>query len=214
LESLVAIFLTSFAIGFSGVVTPGPVTTMTVVLTARRGFWAGPRMVLGHGVLELALLTALVLGLGPILARPLVGGLIGVIGAGLLGAMAAAMIWSLPRLSLQLAGGAGESPGGLGPFWAGVLTSISNPYWVLWWATVGPMVIQQRLSLAGVAAFFVGHILSDLVWLSFISGLVAGGRRFISSRVYRIVVGTCALVLVGFGVYFLIHGIGLLGRVG
>jgi threonine/homoserine/homoserine lactone efflux protein len=212
LESLVAIFFTSFAIGFSGVVTPGPVTTMTVVLTARRGFWAGPKMVLGHGVLEAALLTALVLGLAPILQRPLVGGLIGVIGAGLLGAMAAGMLWALPRMSLQLAGGPQDAPGGLSPFWAGILTSISNPYWVLWWATVGPMVIQQRLSLAGVVAFFAGHILSDLVWLSFISGLVAGGRRFISQRVYRVLVGVCALVLVGFGIYFLIHGIELLGR--
>ncbi|MBU1740286.1 MAG: LysE family translocator, partial [Proteobacteria bacterium] len=141
MESLAAIFFTSFAIGFSGALMPGPVLTMTVSQTVRRGFWAGPRIVLGHGVLELALLLALVLGLGPILERPLVGGLIGVVGAALLGVMAVGMLWSLPRLSLQLEG---RPAGGLGPFWAGVLTSLSNPYWVLWWATVGPMVIRQR----------------------------------------------------------------------
>lgn len=207
MESLAAIFFTSFAIGFSGALMPGPVLTMTVSQTIRRGFWAGPRIVLGHGVLELALLLALVLGLGPILQRPLVGGLIGVVGAGLLGVMAVGMLWSLPRLSLELEGG---KAGGLGPFWAGVLTSISNPYWVLWWATIGPMVIQQRLSLAGVVAFFVGHILSDLVWFSFVSGLVAGGRRFLNRTLYQGLVGVCAVVLVGFGIYFLTHGIGLL----
>ncbi|MBU0516019.1 MAG: LysE family translocator, partial [Proteobacteria bacterium] len=111
--------------------------------------------------------------------------------------------------SLELEAG---SAGGLGPFWAGVLTSISNPYWVLWWATVGPMVIRQRLSLAGVAAFFVGHVLSDLVWFSFVSGLVAGGRRFLNRPLYQGLVGVCAVVLIGFGIYFLIHGIGLLSH--
>ncbi len=211
MDTLAAIFLTSFAIGFSGAVMPGPVLTVTVAQTVKRGFWAGPRIVLGHGVLELALLTGLVLGLGPLLARPLVGGLIGVIGAGMLGVMAAGMLWTLPRLSLELAGG---PSGGLGPFWAGVLTSISNPYWVLWWVAIGPMVMQQQLNLAGVAAFFVGHILSDLTWYAFVSGLVAGGRRFLNHRVYRVLVGSCALVLIGFGIYFLIHGIDLLGRTG
>lgn len=209
MDSLAAIFFTSFAIGFSGALMPGPVLTMTVSQTIRRGFWAGPRIVLGHGVLELALLLALVLGLGPILQRPLIGGLIGVVGAALLGIMAVGMLWSLPRLSLELESG---PAGGLGPFWAGVLTSISNPYWVLWWATIGPMVIQQRLSVVGVATFFGGHILSDLVWFSFVSGLVAGGRRFLNRALYQGLVGVCAVVLFGFGIYFLAHGIGLLGR--
>lgn len=42
---------------------PGPLLAITISEAARRGFWAGPQLVLGHGILELALIAALAAGL-------------------------------------------------------------------------------------------------------------------------------------------------------
>ncbi|MDP2949406.1 MAG: LysE family transporter, partial [Chloroflexota bacterium] len=65
--ALAAIFATSFAVGFTGALMPGPLTTLTVRETMRRGFWAGPLLALGHGVIELALVVGLALGLSRLL---------------------------------------------------------------------------------------------------------------------------------------------------
>ena len=189
---------------------PGPILTVTVSETARRGFWAGPMIVFGHAVLEFGLLLALVLGLGPILQRDLVGGIIGLVGAAILFFLATGMFRSLPKVELDLTA---KKTGGVHPFLSGILLSLANPYWTLWWATVGLsyLVISQRLGWAGVLAFFFGHIMSDLVWFSFVSGLVHGGRNFLGKRVYQGLVLICALFLTGFAVYFGINGVRLLG---
>ena len=67
-------------IGFSGAMMPGPVTTLVVTESARRGFVAGPLVTLGHALLELAMVVALVFGLGDILKQNTIAGTIGVLG--------------------------------------------------------------------------------------------------------------------------------------
>ena len=67
--ALVTIFCTSFVLALSGALMPGPLLTVTVSESSRRGMSTGPLMIFGHGLLELALIVALVSGLAPILAR-------------------------------------------------------------------------------------------------------------------------------------------------
>ena len=89
---------------------------------------------------------------------------------------------------------------------AGVLLSLLNPYWSIWWATVGLLYITQALQggTGVVAAFYSGHILADLAWYSLVAALLAGGRRFVSRKVYAGVLLVCSLFLVGLGVYFIL----------
>src|SRR3989304_7241126 len=68
MDSLPAIFFTSFVVALSGALMPGPVLTLTVAGAARGGWLAGPKIILGHGALELGLLVLLALGLGGFLA--------------------------------------------------------------------------------------------------------------------------------------------------
>ena len=79
--SLLEIFVTSFGVGLSGALMPGPVLTVTIAEATRRGFWAGPLIVLGHGIIEFSLFIALVLGLGELLKHNLVFGIVGISGA-------------------------------------------------------------------------------------------------------------------------------------
>ncbi len=211
MQSLPTIFFGSFVIGFSGAMMPGPMLTVTVREAARRGFWAGPLVVLGHGLLELALVVSLVLGLGTLLSRPLFTGVVGLLGGGILLWMAWGMIRSCRSLSLALEGAGTASAG---PVLGGVLTSLSNPYWTLWWATVGLSYVALTAGTGwrGPTVFFAGHILSDLVWFSVVSGVLHFGRRLLTDRVYRILIGSCALFLVYFGATFVGRGVTTLGR--
>ena len=67
--ALITIFCTSFVIALSGAMMPGPLLTATISETSRQGFKAGPLLILGHGILELLLVLALILGLAPFLQR-------------------------------------------------------------------------------------------------------------------------------------------------
>ena len=202
---LLTIFATSFVIALSGALMPGPLLTVTLSESARRGFYAGPLIVLGHGILELLLVFFLLLGLAPMFNNNLVIGGVGVVGAVVLIWMAIGMIRTLPSLSLQ-----GTLPGkqGTHPVWAGILMSAANPYWTIWWLTIGLGYILYcwKLGPLGVLAFFLGHILADLAWYAAVSFTVAYGRRFMSDRVYRGIIACCALALFAFGIYFGLSG--------
>ena len=78
---LITIFATSFVLALSGALMPGPLLTITLSESAKRGFRAGPLVVLGHGILELALVLLLFLGLAPVLKNDHVIGGLGVTGA-------------------------------------------------------------------------------------------------------------------------------------
>ena len=75
---------------------------------------------------------------------------------------------------------------------------------MLWWATIGLgyVALAGRLGTVGPVSFYVGHILSDLAWYSFVAAGVTAGRRLMTDRMYRGLVGSCAVILLGFGLYF------------
>jgi threonine/homoserine/homoserine lactone efflux protein len=202
---LLTIFATSFVIALSGALMPGPLLTITLSESARRGFIAGPLIVCGHGILELLLVLLLLLGLAPVLNNDHVIGSVGLVGAVVLIWMAVGMIRTLPSLTLQ---GETASNQGTHPVWAGILMSLANPYWTIWWATIGLgyILYSLKFGLLGVIAFFIGHLLADLAWYAAVSFTVARGRRFMNDRLYRGILAFCAAALLGFGIYFGLAG--------
>ena len=204
--ALFVILITSFMIAFSGALMPGPFLTATISETSKRGFYAGPLMIVGHGLLELLLVVALMLGLAPILKNDTVFGAIALSGAFILLWMAFGMFRSLPSLQM-LTTSEDVRRGGL--IATGILMSVANPYWTIWWATIGLgyIVHSQAFGLFGVLLFFIGHILADLVWYSVVSFSVAKGKAFLSDQVYRSIIGVCACFLVFFAIYFGYSGI-------
>jgi len=204
MDNLAGIFITSFLIGLSGALMPGPVLTVTISQVASRGFLAGPLIVLGHGILELSLVVAVALGLGRMITRGPVIGTIAVLGGFFLIYLGYNILRSLRGLSFSLQK-TSEGPRVLNhPVMAGLLTSLSNPYWTIWWATIGLgyIALSRRMGLLGLASFFSGHILSDLSWYSFVALALTLGKRLINDRIYRGVVGFCGSFLVAFGLYF------------
>jgi len=204
--SLCLIFASSFVIALSGALMPGPLLTVTVSESARRGSSAGPLVILGHGILELALVLLLLAGLGPFLRHDNVFVFIALAGGAILLWMAVSMFRSLPGLRFAAEA---DDEAGQNLVLAGILFSLANPYWTIWWASIGLGYILQSVQygMPGVAAFFSGHILADLGWYALISLGVAKGRNYFSDTAYRRLVGGCASFLVVFSCYFLWSGI-------
>jgi len=250
MSAVFAIFATSFVVSLSGALMPGPLFTLTVRETLRRGFWVGPIVTLGHGLIELVLVIGLALGLSELLEEegPATA-VIAFLGGLFLLWMGYQMIRTAPRsrfepanatvpkaqnptpsrpatfvsgyrqgLMAAVAGSDTRTPSrGLAPMAAilvpaGVLVSVSNPYWVIWWASIGTAYISESLEegAAGVTSFFSAHILSDLAWLSLVAFVLATGRRLMSHSVYQGILLMCGLFLLVLAGWFIYSGINFL----
>ena len=198
---LLGIFASSFVVGFSGAIMPGPVLTVTIAEATKRGIWAGPLVVLGHGIIEFSLFIALVLGLGSILKHDIVFSIVGVGGAIVLIWMGIGMVRETKTATLKLDLNAKERTR---PVLAGLLTSVSNPYFPIWWATIGLsyIALSQRHGIAGLSSFYSGHIMSDFVWYFAIAWAVTMGKRIMNDHVYRWIIGLCGGFLGILGLYF------------
>lgn len=204
--NIVLIAGTSFVLGFSGAMMPGPLLTLTIAETVRRGPLAGPLLILGHAILEGIVVVLLFFGAAEVIRHPTVFSGVAILGGLMMLWMGCGMIKSLSSLSLQLETG---STAGMHPVVSGALISLANPYFAIWWATIGLsyLVVAHEAGLTGVIVFYFFHILSDLVWYGFVSGTIAYGRRFLSDRGYRVMVGICAVFIIGFGLFFGWRGI-------
>lgn len=202
---LAELFLSSFLVGFSGAVMPGPMFTACIGESLRQGFRAGPRIVLGHGIVEVALVALLAFGLAPLLTHPGLLRGIGIVGGAL-------MIWmgvDLVRHSRAVAASAlaGTSGGGGAgaAIRAGMFTSLGNPYFYIWWSTIGlAFILRGRdVGWAGLPVFYGGHILSDIAWYFAVAFAVSHGRRVAPPGVFRWVLVLCGVALAGFGILFM-----------
>jgi threonine/homoserine/homoserine lactone efflux protein len=166
----------------------------------------------GHAVLELALVVAIILGLGPFLKIPPVMGIIAMVGGAILIWIGVQMIRTAGSLSFNMEG---TGPGVTSyPVLTGILASLSNPYWTLWWATIGLgyLVAAIKLGVLGVGFFFVGHIAADFLWYSIVSYGISRGKRILKDRVYQHIIRFCGIFLLGFGGWFLLTGRTYLGK--
>ena len=204
----VLIFTTAFVVALSGAMMPGPLLAITISESARRGFWAGPQLMLGHAILELALIAALAAGLSKFIDNELVMAIISLLGGAILlamGSLAVRKVWQkvkLPTASLER--GSGKTL-----VLSGILVSLSNPYWLIWWITLGMAYLLWSLNLgiAGVVTFFTGHILADLAWYALVAFIIASGRKIMNDTVYRMILLVCGLALLALGGYFITSGI-------
>jgi threonine/homoserine/homoserine lactone efflux protein len=206
----VALFFLSLWVAFSGAAMPGPLLTGCINQTIRRGFWAGPLMMVGHSLLEMALIAGLIIALRPLLDRPVPKGLVALAGGSLLLYLGAGMVRSSRTLTLRLDPADEERRLG-SPVLDGILLSLVNPYWTIWWVTWGLWMIDRAMSRGLVYAvslpvFYVGHILGDFVWYGFIGAMIVKGRRFLTDRAYRGIILGCGIFLVVFGVVCLVDG--------
>jgi threonine/homoserine/homoserine lactone efflux protein len=197
------IFSSSFILALSGALVPGPLFTVTVSESARRGFIAGPMIIFGHGLLELSVIFLLLFNAIPFLTGAEARTAISLFGGIVLITMGVMLLRDARSAELHLSSGRRQT--GMHPVLYGIIGSISNPYWVIWWITIGLgyLVSSLNYGIPGVIAFFAGHISADLLWYSVISYAVSRGQKFMGVRGYRYLLSSCGIFLVLFGGWFL-----------
>jgi threonine/homoserine/homoserine lactone efflux protein len=166
--------------------------------------WAGPWISVGHAVIEVPLILLIYFGFAPFFQNNVVQLVLGTIGGGMI-------IWlgiSMFRARTGVVQGGKELP--YSAFTAGILTSGLNPFFLLWWATVGSLLIMRFLEFGtiGLIVFIIVHWLCDLVWLSLVSVTVYRTHSLWGKKFQEGLFITCSLLLIGFGGWFLISGLG------
>jgi threonine/homoserine/homoserine lactone efflux protein len=194
---------TSFWVGLSGALVPGPMLTVTISDSLNKGFRAGPLVVLGHVIVESCLIFLLILGLGWLIRSDKAAMVIGSVG----GLMLIYLGYRIARSpSPPQIPGDGKPVQTRGSVLSGIITSISNPYFFIWWATVGWAFMLKGIELAGVAGilgFLVGHWTSDLSWYSLVSFFSSKGRHILPGKRYKILMIICGIFLITLGGYFI-----------
>lgn len=207
---MMAVFLKSLIIGYSGAVMPGPMLTYTIDKSIQRGAKSGLLVSFGHAVVELLLVIFLFVGAGKYLTMSISKTIIGIIGGIILVYMGFGMIKDvyLNKISLNIEKSKDTKKGSM-PL-VGALLSISNPYFIIWWVAVGLALIMSAYAsfgIKGILVFYVGHILSDISWFTLVSVLISKTRCLINVKVYKCIIIFLAGCLMFFGVKFFISSI-------
>lgn len=211
METLLELAVTSFIVGFTGAMMPGPVLIATILQSTKRGYVAGPLVTLGHALVELVMAILLIFGLAFIVGSLEARVVLGFVGGFALLWMGSEALKYSKKATIQ---GLTENRSRSkllvhGPVSLGLLTSISNPYWWVWWAIVGNAFLFEGFAVAGiigVATFYFSHIMSDFTWYTIVSTSIGKGQRIISDKVYKCILIVCAISLVVIGVIFIAEG--------
>ncbi len=186
-------------IGFTGALAPGPTLVATINASLRGDWTAGLKVSLGHIVIETAIFFLIILGLATI-AQPYTTA-IAVIGG------IALIVFGIMTISGSRSASLGTAPetAAASPYMAGLLTSAANPYFWIWWLSVGSALLINALTggLLLALVFMIGHWGADVSWYVFVSTGVAKGRTILSDTTYHRIMAACGVFLVIFGLYYL-----------
>jgi threonine/homoserine/homoserine lactone efflux protein len=198
LAALGTVVLTSL----SGVMMPGPMFTVTLAKSFKSP-WAGAKVSVGHAVIEVPLILLIYYGIAQFFQNLTVQMVLGVLGGGMI-------VWmgvSLFRARGELVRKGRDTT--YNAFVAGILMSGLNPFFLVWWVTVGSLLLMSFLKFSpqGLVLFIVVHWLCDLVWLSLVSFSIYKTNSFLSQRLQEWIFIACSLGLVYFGGQFIYKGI-------
>jgi threonine/homoserine/homoserine lactone efflux protein len=189
-------------ISLSGVMSPGPITAVTIGKGARSPY-AGAMVAVGHGVVEFPLMAGIFLGVGYLLTMTAVKALVFSLGGAFLLYMGIGMLRNI--------GGAEEKSksDGSTPLVAGILLSLWNPYFLIWWATVGASLIAKAVTfgIMGFVIFAIVHWLCDFIWYSFLSAVSFKGGHVFGRMFQKVVFGICGVFLILFSGKFLLDAV-------
>ena len=208
-------FIGSMLVGFSGALVPGPMLTLVISSVAEKGFWTSFFIVIGHSLLELAVVISFFLGVLKYLQNPLIVKIIGILGGVFLLYLGVDILISIFKKKYKINFKStvkkrtitGKSTGII--ILKGILISLMNPYWYIWWITIGAAFIIKSVEFntLGISSFYIGHISADFIWYLFIGFLINTGRKFFNQKIYNGILAACSIFLFYLGIRFIIEAL-------
>ena len=186
---LLTFAFTTVMISLSGVMMPGPMFAVTLA-EGKKNRFAGFEISAGHALIELPIITLLFIS-GTFLdvgnAKYILflsGGVV--------------MIY-LAYSELKREHSEFRIKGIL----SGVLLSALNPYFIMWWLTVGfsLVILASKFGIFGIVALTILHLSCDFGWYGFLS--FSSGRLSESKKAKRSLSYISSAILIVFGIYFI-----------
>ena len=189
------------AVSASGVMAPGPLFAANISYGLRDGVKSGIKMAIGHTIVEFPLVILLGIGVFSLETFPEFRTLISVFGAITLFAFAFMQIKTVLQKKEDNISNLKQ-----GPLVTGIVLSALNPFFIIWWLTIGFKLISDAMliwAFSGILIVFFLHIWMDFAWLGGVSFLTSKSSRILSNRNYKIIMVGLSLMLVYFGITFL-----------
>lgn len=209
---MIEIFLMSFLVALSGALSPGPLLTFTIYKSIRqkRGYLAGLFIILGHATIEFTLIIILLAGASLFFQNIIFLTIVGLVGGILLEIYGTLVIRDAFKTNFTTELNQEDIKGYKGnSFFGGIIVSLSNPYWVFWWAVIGVgFLVNFNITLGKpfeLFFFFLGHELGDIVWYLPISMFVYFGGKSLNPKIYKYVLILCGAFMVIFGIYLTVN---------
>jgi len=201
MTELAALLVSVVFISFTGVMMPGPMFAVTLAKSYKTPF-AGAWISLGHAVVEVPVILLIYFGFARFFENATVQVILSLAGGVMIIFMAVGMF----RARHEVVTRGRDVP--YNAFVAGMVMSAMNPFFLLWWATVGSMLIMKIAPFGAPALvlFIFVHWLCDLVWLSLVSCLVYKTHSWWGGRLQLWVFILNSLFLAGFGAWFIVSG--------
>ncbi|HIH28551.1 MAG TPA: LysE family transporter [Thermoplasmata archaeon] len=200
---ILGFIITVILLTASGALAPGPLFFQTITQGAKSGARSGLIFSIAHTLVEFSLIMLLAVGLLAVRNETFIRTGIGFAGGIVL------IFFGLYQLLGMLKKKPMEQKQTVPShrlFFIGILFTALNPYFIIWWLTVGSNLILLALelaALAGVIFMFLCHVWMDYVWLIAVSYFAKKGVNTLGSRWYQVLIGAFGIILIYFGVSFL-----------
>ena len=178
-------------ISLSGVLMPGPIFA-NAIYEGRKDKYAGIKIATGHAIVEVPIIVTLFF-IGKFEFPAMLKSLISIVGGIFLLYLAFTFFKNRERKIFK-------------GIVAGILLSSLNPYFILWWLTVGfTLAIKATyFGLMGLLSLIIFHESCDFSWYGFITWLSNKGARF--QKVEKVAALLSFSLLIFFGIFFIYSG--------
>ncbi len=201
-ELILPFLATTVMISLSGVASPGPLTAVAITYGLKNKN-AGILVSIGHAVIEVPLIILISIGILKFLASQFVKSFISITGGVVLIILGIQMFKNKNKILSETC-----------KFYpniilAGLFTTVSNPYFFIWWTTVGAKLIITaiKFGILGILIFSIAHLACDFFWYSFLANIVYNTKYILANNLWNKIVFVCCFVLIFFGLFFIYTGI-------
>ncbi len=202
--NLIDFVVTVVIVTASGALAPGPLTFGMIIHGSEGGARSGIACATGHMIVEFPLVLALAFGLTAAISQPSIKTIVGLIGGVGLICFGGMQIYETLKKKTSKAW-TSNLPGS--SILLGLVLTGLNPYFILWWFTIGSILILQALTYAallGVLIMYLSHVWMDYAFLTALAHFGKKGKAFLGSRYYRLILLAFGMILVYYGITFLL----------
>lgn len=195
----------------SGVLSPGPLFFINIIYGSKQGIIAGIKIAFGHTIIEFPLVIALALGLFT-LSQVFVNNenlkIISIIGGIAIVVFAFTQIISITKGKVSKQDAYVGISAKKGPILLGIIFSALNPFFLIWWLTIGLKLISDSIQffglVIGILFLFLFHIWMDYAWLVITSYLIYRGVSVLKTKFYSALLISISTILAFYGVYIIL----------